>query len=393
MGYIRLQAEVVNGPVTVGGAPELANHLDSADWISGTALRGALAALWDRNKLGDNQFLDFFCRGSLRFHGLFPVPSGKDGSEAQDFLNRRRFPYRMPLAFFQCKHYPGSGSGGHGFFSAIRSNGSTHKKCPICEGPTEQVKAPSFYYNKPAIERTLPIELKKEMYLYHGTDRLTRRAQDEALYSYVSVSQNEHFVGWLSGPDANIDAWWDEFKQSHLVENDANGRLIVPLRPGRGKKRRGYLQVTMTKVINNESEGRPAAAFLPKPGEIQDNLLVVVLHTPLIFHDQLFRPKTTLLPHEVFGNLAETYGLSVCRDLEFSALTLVEGWSGVHGLPRPPEVALSPGSTFVFEMAQPPVNNNQKATLMQQLEQIQAQGLGERVLEGFGQILINPPFV
>jgi len=81
MAYIKIEAEVV-GNVVIGGAPIIANHVESADYISGSMLRGAVAGILKYDSLNDNDkenFLDFFCRDVIRFRGLFPAPSGNDG--------------------------------------------------------------------------------------------------------------------------------------------------------------------------------------------------------------------------------------------------------------------------------------------------------------------------
>lgn len=73
-------------------------------------------------------------------------------------------------------------------------------------------------------------------------------------------------------------------------------------------------------------------------------------------------------------------------------MTLVDGWSGVHRLPRKPDQALAAGSTFVLEY-QGEWTEDSKKNLAATLFQLQKQGIGERRLEGYGQFTINPPMV
>ena len=64
-----------------------------------------------------------------------------------------------------------------------------------------------------------------------------------------------------------------------------------------------------------------------------------------------------------------------------------ESWQRSWTLPRPSLVALKAGSVFMFKVSDPENWDNNKAlTLMQD-------GLGERRTEGYGRIIINPPFL
>ena len=64
-----------------------------------------------------------------------------------------------------------------------------------------------------------------------------------------------------------------------------------------------------------------------------------------------------------------------------------EAWQRSWTLPRPSLVALKAGSVFMFKVSDPENWDNNKAlTLMQD-------GLGERRAEGYGRIIINPPFL
>jgi hypothetical protein len=389
MAYIKVSAEVV-GNIVIGGTPIIANHVESADYISGSMLRGAIAGIWKPAYIGNDDFLDFFCRDNIRFRGLFPIPSGTDGL---DFLNHNHFPFKMPLSAFGCKYDAGTGRGGHGFIDGAVINFRNTKACSICKAPLKQCKDMSYYYLKYS-DKPEPITTKKEIYIYHGTERTTRRAKDSALYSYTSICNGERFLGWITGNEKDLKNFWCLLKESDKVTN-MGSELKCNLRIGRAKKRRGYLECTM-KIVTPDPElpetVHPLFYKEACPLLRNDGLLIIVLQTPAILYDKFFQPINTLEPLNIFSDSTFIDKVTRVNGYDFSTVTIIDGWSSVHKLPRTPDIAISAGSTFVFKLNTSSVDNNSDNNVIEELKKIQVKGIGERRNEGYGQILINPPF-
>lgn len=376
MAYIRMNAKV-KGAVTIAGSQIVGNHVESASYISGSTLRGALASIWLKRGTADNDFLNIFCRGDITFCGLFPVPSGADGVQfyEQNYVSPSDyFPYRMPLSVFSCKYNPGTGLGGHGYVDASRE---VIEKCEYrkCGAPLKQCKSPDFYYWRGSPrKRAVTIEQRKELYLYHGAERKVKRAKDAALYAYTSISDKEGFIGWLYGQNGHLSNCI-----SRLFPKDTTDfRLYL----GRGKKRRGYLQVTM-------DEPQDGAGFIP-PFQWNGDRIVAVLQTPAILYNKRFRARTRIDSADIFGDLAEDLKICMTDGGVFSRMVLIEGWSGTHRLPRKPDQAIAPGSTFVFEVRKN-LDDDKKGELEKRLNEVQEHGIGERLNEGYGRVLFNPP--
>jgi hypothetical protein len=380
MAYLRLVA-TTSGAVTISRAYLSGNHMETASHVSGSMLRGALAALWETARLGDRDFLDLFCRGKITFHGLFPIPSGDEG---ENFIAKRRFPYRMPLSAFVCKyHPPATEDPGHPYVDAVFQLNT--RKCLACKAPLKQCKAPEYYYrNDDPNSEPKPLEPRKEVYLYHGAERATRRARTAALYSYSSICNGEQFIGWLSGAPADLEKFMELFNKSFHVQHDSNDEYSFKLRVGIGKKRRGFLHTRM-KLFPEEADFRPAFV-------INGRVLVVVLQTPAIVYDNLFRPVTDLDAQTVFRDMLQNYPLKDNQPFKrFSARVVVDGWSNVYRLPRKPDQALSAGSVFAYKLTNE-VGKGQEKDFADKLKVLQAVGIGERRNEGYGQILVNPRF-
>src|SRR5690554_6593434 len=143
MAYIKLIATVKDA-VTISAGPLVGNQLETASWIPGSVLRGAFAARWGEVAATyGEEFLDLFCRGSIVFHGLFPLPS-QPGDRA-DFLINGYMPYRVPQAIYSCKYQPWiDGRNPHKIVNkAIKDDCNA---CPDCGAPLKQTKSPDFYY-------------------------------------------------------------------------------------------------------------------------------------------------------------------------------------------------------------------------------------------------------
>jgi len=305
------------------------------------------------------------------------------------------FPFKMPLSAFGCKYDAGMERGGHGFIGGAVNSLAESKACPTCEAPLKQCRDISYYYlnssNKPK-----PIRTKKEIYIYHGTERATKRAKDSALYSYTSICNGEMFLGWMSGEKDQISSFWKLLKKSDKVKDgEDDSKLQCNLRIGRAKKRRGYLKCTMKLVTHGCEPETVHPLFYSEayPSLRDDGLLIIVLQTPaIILCNELFRPVTTFESDNIFSDCSFKESISKQNDKEFSATSIIDGWSGIHRLPRVPDVAISEGSTFSFKLENSSIDDNAKRELENELAKIQASGIGERKNEGYGQILINPPF-
>lgn len=377
VAWIRMFA-TVRGAITISGLRETGNHQESSSWLTGSSLRGALAAVWPRNNLGNEEFLDYFCRGKINFHGLFPILPGSGG---KDFQNQDHFrSFRMPFSAFCCKYEPPSGRFGHPLVDQTAVD-ELKKECSRCGAPLKQYRAAPFYYSDDN-DSCRPLKPQQATNLYHGTDRNLHRAHDEALFSRTVIVDGEKFMGWLSGSPSELQSFQEKLKECTGEKRDG-GWYYLRLRTGRGKKRRGYLDVTMEEV--NEDN----RAYFPKP-KLNGNKLVLVLQTPAILRDAWFRPLFRLQAKDVFGELAEQYDIQLDETRIFAGTTLVEGWSGIHCLPRPPEQALAAGSVFPFT-AKNNIPEEERETLEEYLWELQNYGIGERLNEGFGRFLVNPP--
>ncbi len=112
---------------------------------------------------------------------------------------------------------------------------------------------------------------------------------------------------------------------------------------------------------------------------LQENLTVTLLSDTLLRDDDSGQPtaNATLVGQAIQEILNKTL---LSPSLVYANSTLIGGFNRKWGLPLPQVPALSAGSVFVFENI---------ALTPQEIRQLEAQGIGERRVEGFGQIAVN----
>lgn len=112
---------------------------------------------------------------------------------------------------------------------------------------------------------------------------------------------------------------------------------------------------------------------------VQENLIVTLLSDTLLRDDDSGQPiaDAKLVGQAIQETLKRTLPSPT---LVYASSTLIGGFNRKWGLPLPQVPALSAGSVFLFENT---------ALTSHQIRQLEAQGIGERRVEGFGQIAVN----
>ncbi|HLO88057.1 MAG TPA: RAMP superfamily CRISPR-associated protein [Nostocaceae cyanobacterium] len=124
---------------------------------------------------------------------------------------------------------------------------------------------------------------------------------------------------------------------------------------------------------------------------IKNNELTVWLLSDILLRDERLRPTTDInaLKAELEKHLQVKLAPKDCQEqkLSFIARThRIDSWQVRWGLPRPSLVGLAAGSCIIFTVTEGTI----KPEL---LAEIEARGIGERRVEGYGQICFNAPLL
>ena len=312
-------------PAQIGDKARSDFVLGTQDHLPGTVVRGAFAASWiaargvpERGTASREQFLNLF-EGGVRFGPLFG-----DGEI-------------MPLSVVTHKYRPREDCPEIEFDLALLDD--VPVRCETCQSPLERSRHP----------RGETVRVRRRTSVAIATSGVARRGQ---LVTRDTLEAGQSFSGSLfAGSREALDVL----------------ASLGPVRVGGRRTTHGAADVLI-------KEGAPPATAERR----EDGLLIVRLRSPGIFTDDWGRPSRDPNP----GELADILGCPV-RVLErWVRWQTVGGWHLASGLPKPVELAVAAGSTYLLQPGAP-VSDESLAVLGRR-------GLGLRRHEGFGD-LAPPP--
>jgi CRISPR-associated protein Csx10 len=311
-------------PAQIGDKARSDFVLGTQDHLPGTVVRGAFAASWiathgapEHGSPSRQKFLDLF-EGGVRFGPLFA-----DGEV-------------LPLSVVTHKYQPQEDCPEIEFDLALVDDAPG--RCETCESPLERSRE----------RRGEAVRVRRRTSVAIATSGVARRGQ---LVTRDTLEAGQSFSGTLvAGNQEAMDAL----------------ALLGPVRVGGRRTTHGAADVQI-------KEGLPP----PTAQRRQDGLLILRLRSPGIFTDDWGRPSRD--PNA--GELTDVLGCPVRVLRRWARWHTVGGWHLASGLPKPAEVAVAEGSTYLLEAAAPVSDES--------LAELGRRGLGLRRHEGFGDL--GPP--
>ena len=312
-------------PAQLGDRARKDYVLSTMEHIPGSVVRGAFAAAWlARNgpsQPGTTQrkeFLDLF-EGGVRFGSLL-----RDGTEFMSFaVVGHRYEPEEKCAVVDYDRAMGD---------------EPPRYCLDCGSPLEQRKG--LDGDRPAPDRRTSVAISES-----GT------ALPGQLFTRETLGAGQSFRGTI------------------VATGDLRAILdgLGPVRIGGRRTTHGLAQVAI------RDGGRPPAAQRRPDGD-----LVIRLRSPGIFTDDFGRPAREPSPPE----LLDVLGVPAHVVKSWIRWEQAGGWHAASGLPKPQELTVAAGSTFLI--------HPERTVDDSALENLGAQGLGLRRHEGFGD-LAPPP--
>jgi CRISPR-associated protein Csx10 len=206
------------------------------------------------------------------------------------------------------------------------------------------------------------------------------------VYSYEAIQANLIFVAKLRLQDSLV-----ETLKNHKGLKQHNGQwwkcLQGAAQIGQSKKD-DYGLVDITVV--------PPKSPASKEPKNSNGFLTIWLLSDLLLRDERLRPTVDIrvlerelaavLRNEALGALVLTLRESETLASIMARSHRLESWQVRWQLPRPSLVGFAAGSCFVFKVQAGKIDS-------QRLVELEMTGLGERRVEGFGQIACNPPLL
>jgi CRISPR-associated protein Csx10 len=329
---VTLLALTLQQPAQVGDRARKDFVLSTMEYIPGAVVRGAFAAAWlarhGVSKPGTpehKQFLDLF-EGGVRFGALF-----REGTEF------------MSLAVVGHKYDPDNACEIVDYDRAM-SDDEPDTTCGNnkCRSPIEQLRG--LYGERDAPGRRTSVAIDE-----YGI------ARDGQLFTRELLQAGLRFRGTLTAtPD-----------QRAIL----NG--LGPIRIGGRRTTHGLAKVAITNA------GTP-----PTAEERPDGKLVIRLRTPGIFVDDYGRPARKPSDADLCAALGVPASVVNC----WTRWDQAGGWHAASGLPKPQELTVAAGSTYLIQLQGHP----ERFVVETALAKLGANGLGLRRHEGFGD-LAPPP--
>lgn len=408
---------VAESPLCLSDTKPYGRFFPTKRYVPGGSLRGAFAAALIKAGIGPDTkafkmlFLDDEC---MRFGNAYPA-KGKQSS------------YLIPKSAATCKISPGFKNEGtvtepeqHGVVDVVVPNliyetGLTKgipiiKKqiCPDKECKSDLQPVPfSYYYRATKYDSH---QATTRVVTRTALSRRLRTTHEEKLFSLETLPAGECFAG-------RIDGLIDEAKT--LLASFHNGTLHIGADKscGLGKVRIEFEKPDDVKGVEqrlfgfNQKVKAGFAALCSAFGK-DDPSKDKIYFTLDLLSDMLLLNPETLEPYASLpqvrdeqGQINEIYrelfqDLNIRLQASYASSELVSGWNSAHKRPKEVRLAIEKGSVFLFEAQ---VNNlhfedpdtvafDEKEQLIELLEHLEQQGMGDLREEGFGWLQICDPF-
>lgn len=408
-------------PLLLGTGLAIGNVQESRSYVAGSVWRGALArtALQAQGQLKHSgrpvSTIDptsdfaalFLGDGAARFGFLYPAHQ----------LDSMALP--IPLTVRHCKQKPGFAPAGHGLYDGLLNRvreaatgeppytrGGEH--CPYCEGGKGRLERKRGFMSRAVTEDAATYaeaQPDRRAFVRVGLNRYTETAQDQNLYILDALVPSKMgksgettlaFAGVWSGTDAQeqiLRSWLNEYL---LPEPEGDGyRLEVGTARARGM---GHATLHLLPA-EDDAHTFPEKDLTDRlehfqpttDGRMDDPAhlyIALTLRSPLILLDERGLPAGQITADLLRAyNINAPTGLEVLTDYSVLERETWTGWSAAWGLPKPVTTVISAGSVIALRAPA-----SQRAQLLDYLTTLAAEGLGEHLAEGFGEVLVCDPF-
>lgn len=389
-------------PIHLPDRHTVANYSSTLHYIPGSTVRGALAGAYlqkvniqqevnqrlQGNGLSFRDYFDWlFLSGQVRFPNLYPMKTSQR-------------PLVIPLSARSCKRFRGFRDEGrsvwekhHGVIDILLNEPEDEAfRCKICDSPIEPLEPISGFYESDdgQVNGAQRIKVNRRMLVRTAIENETEIVRQKFLYSLETLEEGELFVGNLmvSAPNgwASNDAQEAmKILMEHLQE--PLSRLWIG-----GDKTRGlgaiHLELSefeppdlLPSLENRFNQLQDAWKRVPE--HENTNIFTLTLNSDAIVMDELWRYHSIL---DVDVLAREAPGAPpCCLKRWFTGTRIVSGWNAAHGLPKEDELAILKGSAFLYH------TTAEQDMLLPWLRRLEEEGIGERLSEGFGQVIACHP--
>jgi CRISPR-associated protein Csx10 len=381
---------------------------EASDYIPGSVIRGAVASQILRlspnpPNTGDDFHKLFIDENAAIFSNAYPATAKyKDNSDNENLVIAETVSV-LPTTVVSSKTEPGFKPKGHGVFDTLidrfcaeQFNQFYDPNCPEDGGRVEPF---SGFYSQ-GDYGYLKHSVTKRLLTRVGINRRRATSEEQILYSLEVLDEK------LATQNKNQIKQWHDFvyKGKILLENEDLAKQLKTLieqhqfRLG-GSASRGLGKVEIAaELINYESNIETKikefnaklkerlkkwAALFGGQEQTDRTYFTIDLQADAILIDNWKR--TTVVTPEMLRSFAQVTDDTLELHAAYTSYDYVSGWNSAWGLMKDVELITTKGSAYLFSTE----NIDRWYEPLTTLEQ---KGIGERTLEGFGQIEICNSF-
>lgn len=427
MQYFSLNLETIS-PLAIR-SDHAPTRAESANYISGTALLGSLAAAYRLyNQQDSDPFKQLFLSGQVHYPCLYPAAFGS--KQVQNEFDAPVYP--LPMTAQSCKRFSGfvplddekdiekddrhgardslvdwaafelgdgamkQGNYGPAGVVELLKPLQEHKQCHVCRAPLDHFDG---YYRRINGGKLAKASVEKRLQTHTGINRDTGTVQEGILYNRSVFQEHSLFWGLLKIPEHLVEplqTFINEVGQSGLLRVGTGrtrgmGKVCLSIEPLKAEYQKS-IETFRKNLETFDDKLRSVTQQWFHTGKYNLDLkpfyFAVTLHSPVILRDPLLRYVGTLDAKTLVNLLGSDIPEDTFKLIYQAASTKrVTGWNELWGMPRMNELAIDTGSVFLFAS-----NVNIKEQLTNALFRLEEQGIGERRAEGFGHVRISDPF-
>jgi hypothetical protein len=389
MFSIYYEITIEKGYITCGAKRQISNYIETLGYIPGSTLRGALVSILINNKNKDfKDYYELFMSSHVIFCNAYPI-----------YNDKKCFP--IPLSYFTCKDYPATGiwdRKSHSFYNyAVKEE-------PECFCGAELKQQSGFIYFDSEVRSGWYYSYSDNKLILPGNkidDKTQSAGEDSGGFFFT-----EGKAGNIEGKAGNIkeemvlysfihfkdEATKNNFKTEFSDVFNCDNKIVI------GKRKSGT--VTFSYDIDGVDETKALTDdYLPLSKTESDKLLYIYCFSDLILVDEFLNYKEHIDKEDIIKTvdkeLKNKITIERLGEKVYVRNSVVSGFNNALGFPLIQDKIIEKGSVFVFSIEKHDSNDTTELNvyIARLKDYLLKNGLGLRRGEGFGRILINPPFL
>lgn len=405
MKRIQLEIEALS-PLAISRQKPGGSVSEVEDYIPGSVIRGAMAAVmlrYGKPNIGDDFHRLFLGENPAIFQNAYPATLIHNNQVVEQ--NKIEAIRVIPATALSSKNQPGFHPKGNGVFDTLIdrffADHSNSLYDPNCPKDGDRVEPFGGFYCK--IEKYYhKLSVNKRLLTRVGINRKRATSEESILYSLEvlnesitnkTISQKSTpavYRGSILLSDEQLGENFIRFIDNHSEvfrlggsTSRGLGKVKITAKVDRSESWIESRIVNFNQVLKKRLQTWEKTFSLSNKSLEQRTYFTIDLQSDAILTEQWQR--TTVISEEMLQECAEIEDSSLKLEAAYSSYDYLSGWNSAWGLMKDVELITNKGGVYFF-------STEQGNLWLEKLKKLELKGVGERTMEGFGQIQICNEF-